>query len=41
MEKRYEEPLLTILLLEEEIVRTSTGKDPFDDDYQDPNLFKN
>lgn len=35
MNKIYEEPNLTVLLLQDEIVRTSTGKDPFDDDYQD------
>ena len=35
MNKLYEEPNLTILLLQDEIVRTSTGKDPFDDNYQD------
>jgi hypothetical protein len=35
MNKIYEELNLTILLLQDEIVRTSTGKDPFDDNYQD------
>ena len=35
MNKIYEEPNLTVLLLQDEIVRTSTGKDPFDDNYQD------
>ena len=35
MNKIYEEPNLTVLLLQDEIVRMSTGKDPFDDDYQD------
>jgi hypothetical protein len=35
MNKIYEEPNLIVLLLQDEIVRTSTGKDPFDDDYQD------
>ena len=35
MNKIYEEPNLTILLVQDEIVRTSTGKDPFDDNYQD------
>ena len=38
MKKIYEEPNLTVLLLQDEIVRTSTGKDPFDDDYNDPNF---
>ena len=35
MKKIYEEPNLTVLFLKDEIVRTSTGKDPFDDNYQD------
>lgn len=35
MNKIYEEPNLTVLLLQDEIVRTSTGKDAFDDNYQD------
>jgi hypothetical protein len=35
MNKIYEEPNLTILLLQDEIVMWSTEKDPFDDDYQD------
>ena len=35
MKKIYEEPNLTVLLLQDEIIRTSTGKDPFDDSYQD------
>ena len=35
MKKIYEEPNLTVLLLQDEIVRTSAGKDPFDDNYQD------
>ena len=35
MKKIYEEPNLTVLFLQDEIVRTSTGKDPFDDNYQD------
>lgn len=34
----YEEPNVAILIFSNEIVRTSTQKDPFDDDYQDPNL---
>lgn len=38
MNKYYEEPNLTVLFLQDEIVRTSTGKDPFDDDYNDPNF---
>lgn len=37
MKKIYEEPNLTVLFLQDEIVRTSTGtgQDPFDDGYQD------
>lgn len=35
MNKIYEEPNLTVLFLQDEIVRTSTGQDPFDDNYQD------
>ena len=35
MKKVYEEPTLMILIMQDEIVRTSTGKDPFDDNYQD------
>ena len=35
MNKIYEEPNLTVLFLQDEIVRTSTGKDEFDDNYQD------
>ena len=35
MNKYYEEPILTILFMQDEIVRTSTWKDPFDDNYQD------
>ena len=37
MNKNYEEPRLTVFIIEDEIVRTSTGtgQDPFDDGYQD------
>ena len=35
MEKIYEEPKVAILVFEMDIVKTSTGKDPFDDDYSD------
>ena len=38
MKKIYEEPNLTILLLQDEIVMGSSEKDPFDDDYNDPNF---
>ena len=36
--KIYEEPNLEILIFSDEIIRTSTGKDPFEDDYRDPNI---
>ena len=35
MGKNYEEPKLSILIIQEELIRTSTGKDPFDDGYSD------
>lgn len=35
MAKFYEEPQITVFLLTEEAVRTSTGGDPFNDDYTD------
>ena len=35
MNKKYEEPILSILILQEELIRTSTGKDTFDDVYTD------
>ena len=35
MGKNYEEPKLYILILQEELIRTSTGQDPFDDGYID------
>ena len=35
MNKKYEEPTFSILILQEELIRTSTGKDPFDDGYTD------
>jgi len=38
MKKRYEKLVLSICILEEEIVRTSAFDDPYDDDYQDPNI---
>ncbi len=38
MKKQYEEIVLNICIFQEDIVRTSTIDDPFDDDYQDPNL---
>ena len=38
MEKCYQEPLVEIISMQEEVIRTSSGQDPFDDGYQDPNL---
>lgn len=38
MKKQYEELIVRICVWQEEIIRTSTIGDPFDDDYQDPNL---
>ena len=35
MSKNYEAPILSILILQEELIRTSTAKDPFDDGYTD------
>ena len=38
MKKQYEEMLLVVCFLKEDIVRTSAACDPFDDEYQDPNI---
>ena len=38
MKKQYEEMLLIVCFLKEDIVRTSADRDPFDDEYQDPNI---
>ena len=38
MKNNYEELILTVLTMNNEIVRTSAEKDPFEDEYQDPNL---
>ena len=38
MKKQYEELELTVFVLEQEIVRTSAGADPFNDGYEDSNL---
>ena len=38
MKKQYEKILIQILFLDDDIVRTSSLDDPFDDSYQDPNL---
>ena len=39
MKKDYQELLIGIVSLEDEIVRTSAGQDPFDDNWSDGNLF--
>ena len=41
MEKYYQEPLVEIIGMQEEVIRTSFGKDPFDDEYEDPNFKDN
>lgn len=38
MKKQYEKIELNICILHEEIVRTSTIDDPYNDDYRDPNI---
>lgn len=35
MEKYYQEPLIEVISMQDDLVRTSTGPDPFDDDYTD------
>ena len=35
MKKKYEDPKLLIVFVQEDVIKTSTGKDPFDDNYQD------
>ena len=35
MEKYYQEPLIEVISMQDDLVRTSTGKDPFDDGYTD------
>ena len=35
MEKYYQELLIEIISIQDDVVRTSTGPDPFDDSYQD------
>ena len=37
-EKRYQELLIEIISMQEDVVTASTGGDPFDDGYKDPNL---
>lgn len=38
MKKQYEQFVLKICMLEENIVRTSTIDDPYNDEYKDPNI---
>ena len=38
MKRQYEEWLMEIISIQEDVIRTSTGGDSFDDNYQDPNL---
>lgn len=35
MSKKYEELILSIVFFKEEVIRTSAGRDPFDDGYTD------
>lgn len=35
MKKKYDNPKLLIVFEQEDVIKTSVGKDPFDDDYQD------
>ena len=35
MEKYYQEPLIEVISMQDDLVRTSTGPDPFDDGYTD------
>ena len=37
-EKRYQELLIEIVSMQEDVVTASTGGDSFNDDYRDPNL---
>ena len=38
MKNNYEELVVMVLVFKDELVRVSAERDPFDDDYQDPNL---
>ena len=38
MKRQYEEWLMEIISIQDDVIRTSTGVDSFDDGYQDPNL---
>jgi hypothetical protein len=35
MKKEYEAPKLLIVVAQEDVIKTSAGKDTFDDNYQD------
>ena len=37
-EKHYQEPLIEIISMQQDVIRTSGGSDPFDDGWGDPNL---
>ena len=38
MKKQFEELELKICIMQTDVVRTSAVDDPYNDDYQDPNL---
>jgi len=38
MEKYYEELLIDVINVQEDVIRTSTQKDPFDDNWTDNNV---
>ena len=38
MGKNYQELQMDVIDLQNDVVRTSTGADPFEDGYKDPNL---
>ena len=35
MKKKYDNPKLLIVFEQEDVIKMSAGKDPFDDNYQD------
>ena len=35
MKKKYDDPKLLIVFVQEDVIKTSAEKDTFDDDYQD------
>lgn len=39
MKRQYEEWLMEIISIQDDVIRTSTGVDSFDDSYRDPNLI--